>query len=242
MGTSYNCNIATDGLVLCLDAANPRSYPLSGTSWNDLSTSKENASLSNISFDANNKGSFVFDGTNDKISLSNNSNFDLSNGNFTIISWFYISTAGDTTNLYYWIFSLGNSAGQTSGTTFYVRVWRSGLEPGCLFTRINDVALLSTANGNYSYAANNYYKASGRWTHFVFVEDNGTSYYYINGENHASATTPTIPTGTNYITIGDHPIDNPYIGNMAHFSLYQNPLSPDEIRQHFNATRGRYGY
>jgi len=232
--------ITTDGLVLCLDAAISKSYPGSGTSWNDLSTSKENASLSNMTFNANNKGSFVFDGTNDKISLSNNSNFDLSNGNFTIISWFYISTAGDTTNLYYWIFGFGNSAGQTSGTTFYLRIWRSGLYPGCLFSRINDVALLSTDSGSSGYTSN-YYKASGRWTHFVFVENNGTSYYYINGENHISISTPTIPTGTNYITIGDHPTDNPYIGNMAHFSLYQNPLSSDEIRQNFNATRGRFG-
>ena len=32
MGTNYNPRIVTDGLVLCLDAANPRSYPASGTS------------------------------------------------------------------------------------------------------------------------------------------------------------------------------------------------------------------
>jgi hypothetical protein len=37
MGISYNPRIITDGLVLCLDAANRKSYPGSGTTWFDLS-------------------------------------------------------------------------------------------------------------------------------------------------------------------------------------------------------------
>ena len=37
MGVNYNPKIVTDGLVLCLDAANKRSYPGSGSTWNDLS-------------------------------------------------------------------------------------------------------------------------------------------------------------------------------------------------------------
>ena len=39
MGTAYNPTIVTDGLVLCLDAANSRSYPKSGTAWSDLAGS-----------------------------------------------------------------------------------------------------------------------------------------------------------------------------------------------------------
>ena len=37
MGISYNPRTITDGLVLCLDAANTKSYPGSGTTWADLS-------------------------------------------------------------------------------------------------------------------------------------------------------------------------------------------------------------
>ena len=36
MGTTYGHKIITDGLVLCLDAANTKSYPGSGTTWADL--------------------------------------------------------------------------------------------------------------------------------------------------------------------------------------------------------------
>ena len=37
MGVSYNSSIVTNGLVLCLDAGNPRSYPGTGTAWYDVS-------------------------------------------------------------------------------------------------------------------------------------------------------------------------------------------------------------
>jgi hypothetical protein len=37
MAISYNSKIVTNGLVLCLDAANPRSYPGTGTNWFDVS-------------------------------------------------------------------------------------------------------------------------------------------------------------------------------------------------------------
>ena len=42
MGVTYNPRIVTDGLVLALDAANPKSYPGSGTTWNDLSGNGRN--------------------------------------------------------------------------------------------------------------------------------------------------------------------------------------------------------
>lgn len=37
MAISYNSNIVTSGLALCLDAANPRSYPGTGNIWRDVS-------------------------------------------------------------------------------------------------------------------------------------------------------------------------------------------------------------
>ena len=37
MATLYSPKIVTDGLILCLDASNPKSYPGTGTTWYDLS-------------------------------------------------------------------------------------------------------------------------------------------------------------------------------------------------------------
>ena len=73
MGVAYNPNIVTDGLVLCLDAANKRSYPGTGTTWTDRSANGNNGTLTNgPTFDSANGGSIVFDGTNDYVTTTKN--------------------------------------------------------------------------------------------------------------------------------------------------------------------------
>ncbi len=63
--------IIDDGLVFCLDAANPLSYPGSGTTYFDL-LQTNNTILTNGPVFSNEKGGgFVFDGTNDYIDLEN---------------------------------------------------------------------------------------------------------------------------------------------------------------------------
>ena len=84
MGLSHSPRIVTDGLVLCLDAANSRSYPKTGTTWTDRSTSGNNGTLTNgPTFDTNNGGSIVFDGSNDSVVTSD---FDLDY--ISIFTWF----------------------------------------------------------------------------------------------------------------------------------------------------------
>ena len=71
MAISYNPRTITDGLVLCLDAANSKSYPGSGTTWTDLSGNGNNGTLVNgPTYSSSNGGSLVFDGTNDYITSS----------------------------------------------------------------------------------------------------------------------------------------------------------------------------
>jgi|DEB0MinimDraft_6_1074348.scaffolds.fasta_scaffold58234_2 hypothetical protein len=240
MALAHSPKIVTDGLVLALDAGNAKSYPGSGTTWTDLSGNGNNGTLVNgVGYNGSNLGSLSFDGVNDKVTINASSYTNLSSGNFTISSWFYIPTSVDTTNLYYWLIAIGTSAG--SYDTWYLRVWRSGIAPGCLFTRINNVVLLGTdGNLNASYPGD-YYKASGRWTYFTFVENSGTSYYYMNGVQTGSASTPTIPSGNNYITIGDMSTDQGVPNNrFSNFSLYNKALTASEIQQNFNALRGRF--
>jgi hypothetical protein len=64
MGINYSPKIVTDNLVLCLDAANPLSYPGSGNTWYDLSGSNNHGTLGTTSL-WNNSGKFMsFDGSN----------------------------------------------------------------------------------------------------------------------------------------------------------------------------------
>ena len=63
MALAHSPKIVTDGLVLCLDAGNPKSYPGSGTTWTDLSGQGNNGTLVNgVGYVGTNGGSLSFDG------------------------------------------------------------------------------------------------------------------------------------------------------------------------------------
>lgn len=75
-------NIVTNGLVLAWDAANPKSYPGSGTAIYDLSGNGNNGTLYNgVGFSTNYKGVLTFDGTNDYIY----SGINMASTNYTVI-------------------------------------------------------------------------------------------------------------------------------------------------------------
>ena len=90
---AYNPKIVTDGLVLCLDAANPKSYPGSGTTWYDLSGNGNHGTLINgPTYNSDNKGSIVFDGIDDYVSFTNPLNQSQLNQAWTIQGWINISS------------------------------------------------------------------------------------------------------------------------------------------------------
>jgi hypothetical protein len=68
MATRYSPAIVTSGLVLCLDAANPRSYSGTGTTWTDLSGNGNNGTL--VNSPTFSQGVFTFDGATNYINVS----------------------------------------------------------------------------------------------------------------------------------------------------------------------------
>lgn len=227
MGTFYNSNIATDGLVLCLDAANPRSYPLSGTSWNDLSGNENHGTLINgPTFSNENGGSIVFDGSNDYINqpspLLNLTDFSFSawiNGSGIIFG-----SGVEETWPRYWFF-------QQSGFTFRpTQVIGNGI--------------------NYTISIPS--PITSQWNMVSYVRSSSTMYAYQNGilvSTYSSFPTNALITYANWGQfIGKVKRDfNQYTselfftGNIAQVSIYNKALSANEVRQNFNATRGRYG-
>jgi hypothetical protein len=82
MAFFHSPNIVTNGLVLAWDAANPKSYPGSGTAIYDLSGNGNNGTLYNgVGFSTNYKGVLTFDGTNDYIY----SGINMASTNYTVI-------------------------------------------------------------------------------------------------------------------------------------------------------------
>jgi hypothetical protein len=81
--TNGGPNITTNGLVMYLDAANPKSYISGSTKWNDLSGNNNHATLVNgPTFSSSSGGVIVFDGVDDYASVST---LNLRNSNNTIL-------------------------------------------------------------------------------------------------------------------------------------------------------------
>jgi hypothetical protein len=63
MGISYNPSIVTDGLILCLDGANTRSYAGTGITWTDISgNNKSGTGQTGVSYSSINTGKFILNG------------------------------------------------------------------------------------------------------------------------------------------------------------------------------------
>lgn len=211
--------IVTDGLVLCLDAGNAKSYPGSGTVWTDLSRTGNNGTLVNgPTFSGDNKGSIFFDGSNDKIDCGNGLNLQITTG--TITAWFRATN--------------GNS--DYNGIIAKQNAW-------ALFVQNNILASYdwgnSTARSTGITVGNSY------WHHaaMTFTETVGTpsnnAIIYLNG---IARLTTTIKHLNHDITvqIGDANANQYFTGNIATAQIYNKVLSAAEILQNYNATKGRF--
>ena len=230
MARFHGPRIVTNGLVLHLDAANIRSYPGSGTAWTDLSGQGNNGTLTNgPTFNANNGGYIVFDGTNDYI----NCGTDLAiSGSWTIFGF---------------VRSFVSSTPQ-------IIIQRSGAVPGYpqnygIYIINNNKFGCQTSADSYKLAESSTTMATNTWYCVTGLYNSATKILsiYINGNFEASSTAlvgdpPT--TGTQYTTLGAGDAltaANRLTGNIALGSIYNRALSAAEIRQNFNAFRGRYG-
>ena len=232
MGTSYNPRIVTDGLILCLDAANKRSYPGAGTTWYDLGKSKYHGTLTNgPTFDSANKGSISFDGAGD-----------------------YASTLSNFLNgltLYEGItFSAWVNPASLASQGFVLGAWRQSisLDQAGLFI-INSGPLIAVADGSTAepgVGVSNSLSV-GVWQHITGTWQTNRSYRlykngdYIGGGTQSGNGFNFSSSGSNFY-IGAQKQNNSrfYNGKMSSIFVYNRALSAEEIKQNYLATKGRF--
>jgi hypothetical protein len=218
--TDYNMftgpNIIKDDLVLYLDAANTKSYPGSGTTWNDLSGNGNNGTLVNgpTLVDGNN-GSIQFDGSNQRI---NSTNFSVSF--LTLSTWVYKTSALNNQGICRkengWALSQFNGLLQVA--------------PGTSWTFYNTgyiIPLNTWVNITYRY------KGSGSDSQSIFI--NGILIW-----TNSNGTGP-LPTNSNQVRIGFDDNNWWWVGRISQTQIYNRALSTEEVFQNFNATKSRYG-
>jgi hypothetical protein len=209
-------NTVTDGLVLALDAANSRSYPGTGTIWNDLSGNSNNGTLINgPTFSSENGGSIVFDGGNDIVTTTIFSGRNPSTDPFTVEAFLKSDTVSGTRM---WIDA------STSGTNqrFFSSLDDGGGNPlGIQASTWADTTPTSTS-----------------YTHQTIVMDGNIARSYRNGvATYTKAyTSYTLPGPIN---IGGR-AGFPWLGKISNIRIYNRALSADEILQNYNATKSRF--
>jgi hypothetical protein len=227
MAVGYNPRAITDGLVLALDAGNPKNYNVGiSTNWTDK-VGGNNGTLVGGTY--HNDGPFVgagyveFDGSA-YLTMNAATNNDLS-GDFTIEAWVYPTANGESNNSE--IVSRG-AAGAFNG-------WHLGLFAGgtTVFFGINYAGTGATV---WTQSTNSI--PLNTWSHIAATRSGNTVRIFLNGvldkENTGFTGTPTV-SGTEYLYVGRASYDttnrefNGYISNLRIIkgtALYTSNFTP----------------
>jgi hypothetical protein len=228
MALSHSPSIVTDGLVLCLDAANRKSYPGTGTVWNNMVGNVGATFQNGPTFNSSNLGTVSFDGTDDQIP-------------------FFAPNLSSVATVEMWA-KIGDN--WTSGRMFFgwnlYDVWTGNFSSIGFNTANGDVYGIPSATLTPLNIVNN-------WKHYVFVMRTDVSYtnnkIYINGQSFSLS---QIQSGENggarSFNSGNGQIGN-WLATSGYnmqmdcsiFNVYNKELSPQEVVQNFNALRGRFG-
>ena len=242
MATYYTPRIITNGLVLCLDAANRKSYTSGSTIWYDLSGNNLNAALSGSfppTFSSNQ--SLLFGGASSYAAVPDSTTLRFS-GNFSMAVWCY-ATSTPTQDAR--IISKDYS-GASQPYISYGFNPNSGLRSGQLVMELGTVAG-NTAAGIYNLTTNETLPLNTwRYLTGTLNASTGTAKIYVNGvlKNTGTGTGGGIAYYSNWnFNVGGLPerSGNYFPGYISQTSLYNIELSPDQVLQNYNATRTRYG-
>ena len=215
-------SIITTNLVLHLDVSNSNSYSGSGTTWTDLSGNSNNGTLENgVSYSSSDGGYLVFDGSNDFISFTDDSDFNLGTGDFTYETWIQI------TGSYMRLGSFINDSDTQASPNFTVRQ----NEIYCYSNITNVYLLRKTIVSN-----------TNTWYHVVFTRVGTDLKLYRNGVLIDSVSNISTNFVDDRLVIGRNHSGTAYAtGHMAQARLYKGKgLSASEVLQNYNATKSNY--
>ena len=237
MASSYSPKIVTDGLVLALDAANPKSYPGSGNTIYNIVSSTTYPSMT-LYGDTANYGSIG----NGVVTLGGASNSTSSgtilrglgnlgatvNSDFTSMGWQYrtASKSGEILSYRETSFRLAFDI-DNSTMVFYQRELVSPYT--------NNSTSVSVTN------------ALNVWNHFALVRFGNSWSFYKNGSLIGTNTfTPTETLSGGAFHIGGAWSDDDYLSNCMNGNVgptlhYTRALSASEIEQNYNALKSRFG-
>jgi len=225
MALSRGPKIITDGLILCLDAADKKSYSGSGDTWYDRSGNDYDGTLTNDpTFSDANGGCLVFDGVDDSVSFSATKTADCT---FSCWAKTTEATVAEMSDM------LFNAGSNNFGPDLYFassriswNIWNGTTNYFCATPSL-------VGNGNY----HNYCVICDSSTDLASLYIDGVLY---GTADHTSTYQTRLTDNTNFY-IGGSPTNYNWKGSISEFKMYNKTLSFSEVLQNFNAMRGRFG-
>jgi hypothetical protein len=228
MAFHYSPKIVTDGLVLYLDAANPKSFSTASNTWIDISKGEYNGSISGATFSSLKSGAVVFDGIDDYVEIPNTISLLPSVGSGTIDFVYKLNAtaSGDYRNIWGFtnnIFQYENNVGLMRFVWRYTDLLYNGLSSGIVNGDFNIYHITCTYTATLVSSTFRIYK-------------NGIFLSTITYPKPLISTANSLRLGNPFTITGDS--NNCTIFN---FKIYNRVLSDSEVFQNFNATKTRFG-
>jgi hypothetical protein len=225
MSYSNGPRIVTDGLVFYLDSGNSKSYPGTGTTWNDLSGNNNATLVNGPTYSSSNAGIITLDGTNDYGRIPFNSIFNVTSNPFSVIIW---NKKNDTSSVYNGLITADSSGDST---------WK--------ILRNVSTNFYTTRSGSSTLNFPNF--TVNQWHFYGFTKSGSTLINYFNGVESARITNATDPSSfSNDLALGSYRLNDAINGNyllpqsFGPILFYNRSLSASEILQNYNALKGRY--
>lgn len=212
-----------EGLLLRLDANDENSYSGSGTTWSDVAGDNDGTLINGTAFDTGNSRSFVFDGINDRVDISNISTGDF-NGDATLLCWLECdsnSPDANQTGIFGW--------GSALYTSHYV--WTNGLAYFDTFreARVENISLSPPSiDRTTPHLLAITTRAGGDWK------------LYQNTTLVTSTTAESTIVWDNASFGSDGVNTYNFQGKIYSISIYNRELSSSEITEQYNALVSQY--
>ena len=224
MALAHSPAIITQNLVLCLDAANPKSYPGSGTTWTDLSGRGNNGTLVNgVEYSGDNLGSFSFDGTNN-YGVTGNSGI-IGNNPWTISIWVSVNVSENGGGRRGWIIWEGANIQSTN------QLISIGVNSG----------KIEIAHWGNDMTFSNSPIYFDTYQNITVIFNGSQELIYNNSVNTDSKSTSLNITDGAWYFASRAGIGEFLNCNIAQVSIYNRALTASEVQQNYNALKGRYG-
>jgi hypothetical protein len=201
----------------------PKYWPELGSTKSADSSAKDLTgnhvlTTSNLAY-ANNSAFNWNAGIDAKISSASSSAFAFGTGDFTIDCWINPTNFNSYTHM----------VALPDQNTFALKA------------NVSDGAIYFYSPGFNTYPISGWTLSSGTWNHVVLTRVGGTAYCYLNGELKGSKSGFTNSLSPQPLNIGNG-YSNEYTAKaISSVKIYNIGLNSQQIKQNFNALRGRYG-